>query len=170
MITRMADEAKKKKEPANPDSTLTWAEMVKKVIDQSTTIAKTLEPLAKVNRDADGKEQKPIQDAAGLNYQTARALKTEFRTRQKANGGSYDLGDDTAQKAHTLRTRLESCYQLAKEIADDAKDCETQAALLAKMFAQANKPKIAAKAAAAKKAEERARKRRQELEEQLKVS
>jgi hypothetical protein len=164
----MADDTKKPvKVPTNPDSALPWADMVKKAVTQSTAIAKALEPLAKVNRDADGKEQKPIQDTAGLNDQTMRALKGEFRKRQKEHGGSYDLGNATAQKAHTLRARLESCYLLALELAQDAQDCEMQEALLAKMYAQANKPKLQAKAAKAKAAAERAAKRAKDLEAQI---
>lgn len=165
-------QAKKKteKEPANPDSKLSWEDMIRKAVTQSQAIAKALEPLGAVNRDADGKEQKPLQDAGGLNYQTFRAIKTAFKKRQKDNGGSSELGDTTAAKAHTLRTRLESCWKLAQELAADAQDCETQARVLAEMYAKANKPKIAAKAAKAKDAEERARRRRLDLEAQLKVS
>jgi hypothetical protein len=167
----MADETKKpKKEPANPDSVLAWPDMVKKAVSQSQAIAKALEPLAAVNRDADGKEIKPLRDAAGFNYQTMRAVKVEFKKRQKGNGGSSELGDDTAQKAHTLRTRLESCYQLALELVADAQDCQTQARVLAEMYSKANQPKIAAKADKARAAEARAKKRREDLEAQLKAS
>lgn len=170
MANPQPQKKKTDKEPANPDSTLPWADMIKKAVQQSQAIAKTLEPLGAVNRDADKKEIKPLKDAGGLNYQTFRAIKTEFKTRQKANGGSSDLGDKTAAKAHTLRTKLEDCWKLALELAADAQDCETQARILAEMYAKANKPKIAAKADQARRAEERARKRREDLEAQLKVS
>jgi hypothetical protein len=167
----MADDtAKPQQPPTNPDAALPWADIVKKAVQQSQAIAKALEPLAAVNRDAEGKEQKPIKDQAGLNEQTFRALKGEFRKRQKEHAGSYEQGNAAAAKAHTLRTRLEGCYKLALELAEDAQDCATAEQMLAQMYAKANAPKLQAKLDKARKAQERAAKRRADLEAQLKAS
>jgi hypothetical protein len=166
----MADETKKKKAPVNPDSELSWSEMVKKTITAAQGIAKTLEPLGKVNRDDEKHEIKPINDTAGLLFQTARAVKTEFRVRQKKYNGGYDLGDKTASKAHTLRSKLEDAYYLALEIAADTKECEISNKELEDSYTKRNKPKIQAEAEKAKRAAARAAKKAADLEAQLKAS
>ena len=127
---------------SNPYKDLPFAELVKMLNDQADTVIKAVEAIAKIERNAEGKEVLPYKDPAGKTRYAASAFNSQFKSSMKEYGGLAEMGKTINTDAANLRTKLIGVADHARKMKSDIAEGMAQLETQAEVYRRASGPRI----------------------------